>query len=169
MKLQIWRFVALLSAAFSLSLSMTHLLEMPRRMLFDRELWVRVTVVEGVYALFGSVGAIFELGAILSAFAVAFLVRKRGKTFYWTLGGAAIFLLAFVSWIVFVASANAELARWLTNPVPLDWTRTRNQWESVVSALRARSTLKPLTEQSATTRRRSFWINPAKSRKARRA
>jgi hypothetical protein len=24
---------------------------------------------------------------------------------------------------------NAEFAKWLTNPVPLDWTRYRNQWE----------------------------------------
>ena len=24
---------------------------------------------------------------------------------------------------------NAELAKWLTNPVPADWTRYRDQWE----------------------------------------
>lgn len=129
MKVKFWRFVALMLAAFSLSLSMTHLLEFPRRMLFDKDLWVRVTVVEGVYALFGSVGAVFELGAILTAFLVAFLVRKRGKIFYWTLGGAILLLIAFISWIIFVASANAELARWLTAPVPANWAETRNQWE----------------------------------------
>ena len=129
MSIKIWRFAALMLAAFSLSLSMAHLLEFPRRMLFDQELWVRVTVFEGVYALFGSVGAIFEIGAILTALVIVFLVRKSGKTFYWTLGGAIILLLAFISWIIFVAPTNAELARWLTNPVPPDWTRTRNQWE----------------------------------------
>lgn len=129
MNVKIWRFIALMLAAFSLSLSMTHLLEFPRRMLFDKDLWVRVTVTEGIYALFGSIGAFFELGAILTAFVVAFLVRKRGKIFYWTLGGALLLLIAFISWVIFVNSANAELARWLTEPVPADWTKTRDQWE----------------------------------------
>lgn len=123
------RFAAIMLAAFSLCLSMTHLLELPQRMEFDQELWVRVTVVENVYALFGSVGAVFELGAILTAFILMFLVRGRGQTFYWTLGSAVILLVAFVSWIIFVADANTELAKWLTNPVPPDWTRTRDQWE----------------------------------------
>ena len=108
MSVKIARFIALMLATFSLSLSMTHLLEFPRRMLFDKELWVRVTVTEGVYALFGSVGAVFEIGAILAAFLVAFLVRRRGKIFYWTLGGAFLLLTAFISWIIFVNSANAD-------------------------------------------------------------
>lgn len=115
--------------AFSLCLSMTHLLELSQRMKFEQELWVRVTVFENLYALFGSVGAVFEIGAILTAFVLAFLVRGRGQTFYWTLSSTFILLAAFVVWIIFVADANTELARWLTNPVPPDWTRTRDQWE----------------------------------------
>ena len=98
-------------------------------MQFDQQLWVRVTVVENVYKLFGTVGAAFEITAILTAIILAFLVRKRGSTFYWTLGGAIFLVLAFVSWIVFVAPMNAEFARWLTNPVPADWMRYRDQWE----------------------------------------
>ncbi len=129
MYLKLWRFAALMLTAFSLSLSMTHLLELPRRMLFDQELWVRLTVFENLYALFGSVGAFFEISAILTAFVVAFLVRKHGKVFYWTLGGAVLLLSAFIGWIIFINSANAELARWLTNPIPPDWTSTRDQWE----------------------------------------
>ncbi len=42
--IQVWRFMTLMLAAFSLSLSMAHLLELPQRMQFDRQLWVRVTV-----------------------------------------------------------------------------------------------------------------------------
>ena len=38
-------------------------------------------------------------------------------------------MLAFVSWITFIAPMNAEFAKWLTNPIPADWTRYRNQWE----------------------------------------
>jgi len=116
-------------ASFSLSLSMTHLLELPQRMQFDQQLWVRVTVVENVYKLFGSVGAVFEVTAILTAIVLAFLVRKHGSTFYWTLGGAILLVLAFVSWIMFVLPMNAEFAQWGTNPIPADWTRYRDQWE----------------------------------------
>ncbi|MEZ2226202.1 hypothetical protein [Microcoleus sp.] len=124
-----WRFITLMLASFSLSLSMTHLLELPQRIQFDQQLWVRVTVVDNVYKLFGSVGAVFEITAIITAIVLAFLVRKRGSTFYWTLGGAIVLVLAFVSWIVFVAPMNAEFAKWLTNPIPADWTRYRDQWE----------------------------------------
>ena len=124
-----WRFITLMLASFSLSLTMTHLLELPQRMQFDQQLWVRVTVFEDVYKLFGSVGAVFEVTAILTAIVLAFLVRKHGSTFYWTLGGAILLVLAFVSWIMFVAPMNAEFAKWLTNPIPADWTRYRDQWE----------------------------------------
>jgi hypothetical protein len=124
-----WRFITLMLAAFSLSLSMTHLLELPQRMQFDRQLWVRLTVVENVYKLFGTVGAVFEITAILTAIVLAFLVRDRGLTFYWTLGGAILLVLAFISWIVFIAPMNAEFAKWLTSPIPTDWMRYRDQWE----------------------------------------
>jgi hypothetical protein len=124
-----WRFITLMLTSFSLSLSMAHLLEFPQRMRFDQQLWVKVTIFENVYRLFGSVGAAFEITAILTAILLTFLVRGCGSTFYWTLGGAILLVLAFVSWILFVAPMNAEFSRWLTNPVPLDWTRYRDQWE----------------------------------------
>ncbi len=127
--IRVWRFIALMMSSLSLSLSMAHLMELPQRMKFDQQLWVRVTVFENVYRLFGSVGAAFEITAILTAIVLVFLVRKCGSTFYWTLGGAILLVLAFVSWIVFVAPMNAEFARWLTNPVPVNWTRYRDQWK----------------------------------------
>jgi len=127
--IRLWRFITIMLASLSLGLSMAHLLELPRRMQFDQQLWVRVTVFENVYRYFGSVGAAFEIGSVLAAIVLAFLVRKHGSTFYWTLGGAILLVLALVSWVIFVAPMNAEFATWLTNPVPPDWTRYRNQWE----------------------------------------
>jgi hypothetical protein len=106
---------------------MAHLLELPRRIKFDQQLWVKVTVFENVYRLFGSVGAAFEISAILAAVVLTFLVRKHYSVFYWTLGGAILLVLSFVSWILFVAPMNAEFAQGLTNPVPADWTRYRDQ------------------------------------------
>ena len=74
-------------------------------------------------------GAIFEIGAILTAAALALLVRKRGATFAWTLGGPVCLATAFASWLIFVAPANAEFVQWLTTPIPADWTYWRKQWE----------------------------------------
>jgi hypothetical protein len=108
---------------------MTHLLELPQRMQFDQQLWVRVTVIENVYKLFGTVGVVFEMAAILTAITLVFLVRKHGSTFYWTLGGAILLAIAFVSWIIFIAPMNAEFAKWLTNPIPSNWMQYRDQWE----------------------------------------
>jgi hypothetical protein len=127
--IQTWRFIALMLTSLSLGLSMAHLLELPQRIKFEQQLWVDVTVFQNVYRLFGSVGAVFEIGAILAAIVLAFLVRKRRPTFYWTFGGAALLAIAFASWLLFVAPMNTEFARWLTNPIPTDWTRYRNQWE----------------------------------------
>jgi energy-coupling factor transporter transmembrane protein EcfT len=86
-------------------------------------------VFANIYRLFGSVGAAFEITAILTATVLVFLVRKQGLTFYWTLGGSVLLVLAFISWILFVAPMNTEFAQWLTSPVPVDWTRYREQWE----------------------------------------
>jgi hypothetical protein len=127
--IQTWRFITLMLASLSLSPSMAHLLEMPQRMKFDQQLWVQVTVFENVYRLFGSVGAVFEVGAILAAIVLTTLVRKHCSGFYWTLAGTLLLVLALVSWILFVAPMNAEFAQWLTNPVPVNWTRYRDQWE----------------------------------------
>jgi len=127
--IRVWRFITLMLAAFSLSLTMTHLLELPQRMRFDQQLWVRVTVIENIYRLFGTVGAFFEIAAILTAIILVFLIRKHGSTFYWTLGGAMLLAIAFVSWVIFIAPMNAEFAKWLTNPIPSNWMQYRDQWE----------------------------------------
>ena len=127
--IRFWRFITLMLASFSLSLSMTHLLELPQRMQFDQQLWIRVTVIENIYRLFGTVGAFFEIAAILTAIILVFLVRKHGSTFYWTLGGAMLLAIAFVSWMIFIAPMNAEFAKWLINPIPSNWMQYRDQWE----------------------------------------
>ena len=127
--IRFWRFITLMLASFSLSLSMTHLLELSQRMQFDQQLWIRVTVIENIYRLFGTVGAVFEIAAILSAFMLVFLVRKHGSTFYWTFCGAILLAIAFVSWIIFIAPMNSEFAKWLINPIPSNWMQYRDQWE----------------------------------------
>lgn len=85
-----------------------------------------------LYRYFASVGGFYTVGSIVAAFVLAFMVRKRGATFRWTLGGAILLLLAFVSWLVLVAPVNNEVADALKSvpaSVPALWMRLRNRWE----------------------------------------
>jgi len=129
MLLKSWRFVTIILTALSAGLSFAHLLELPPRVFyFDARLWV-ATTTGGLYALFGTVGAVAEVGSILTAIVLAYFVRGRGAAFYLTLAGAILLALAFASWLVFVAPVNAELATWTVDSFPADWTRYRDQWE----------------------------------------
>jgi hypothetical protein len=130
MFLKIWRFLTILMAALSMSLSVCHPFEMPQRMKFDAKLWTDVTVFGNVFHYFGSIGAALEVNSILFSIALIFLVRKRGRAIYYlTLGGAVCLILALANWFLFVSTANAEFARWLTNPIPPDFESWRRQWE----------------------------------------
>lgn len=130
MVLRILRFVTILLAALSMSLSVCHLFEMPQRLQFDSDLWVRVTVFANVFRYFGTFGAFFEVGSVVAAIVLVLLVRKRGPgIFYLTLAGAICLGLALVIWLLVVAPVNAELARWLVNPIPPDFDGWRSQWE----------------------------------------
>ena len=130
MKLRIWRFTAVLLTALSMGLSIAHLFEMPVRLQLAPELWVRITVIEGIFRYFGSVGAVIELGSVVSAAVLAILTWKRRRTVsLLATAGAICITLALLNWFIFVASANVELARWLTGPVAADFEGWRRQWE----------------------------------------
>ena len=84
---------------------------------------------KGLYALFGAIGGPIEVASVLAALALAFFTRQRGLSFYLTLGGALCMSLALVSWFIFIAPVNTELATWTPTAYPRDWIRYRNQWE----------------------------------------
>ncbi|MGB7923346.1 MAG: hypothetical protein WCF57_08880 [Pyrinomonadaceae bacterium] len=129
MLLKTLRFMTIILTALSAGLSFAHLLELPPRVFyFDAQLWV-ATTTRGLYALFGTVGAVTEIGSILTAIVLALLTRGRGTAFYLALAGAILLALAFVLWVAFVAPVNAELAKWTTASFPADWARYRDQWE----------------------------------------
>src|SRR5215207_9453425 len=126
MLLKTWRFVTVLLTALSAGLSFAHLLELPPRVYyFDAQLWV-ATTTKGLYALFGTVGAVAEVGSILTAVVLTILVRGRGSTFYLSLVGTVLAALALALWLVFIAPVNAELATWSPTSFPEDWARYRD-------------------------------------------
>ena len=124
------RFVAVILAALTLGLGFCHLMQLPSRLGWDQYLWVGSTVQGGLYALFGSVGALIGLAAIVVLFLLAYFVREHGRPgFGLSVTAAVLYAAAFVLWWVLVYPANAELAKWVTGPVPADWVTYRDRWE----------------------------------------
>lgn len=123
------RFVTLLLAALGLTLGAAHVLELPPKMQYDAEMYAAVTST--LYPLFGSVGAVIQMGAVLAAVVLTFLVRGR-PAFLLTLLGALGLVLSLVLWGVLVAPVNAEWLRVIESApesVPEAYLRLRPRWE----------------------------------------
>ena len=116
-----------LLTALSMGLALSHLLEMPAKMSYDGRLWL--TLSHTLYGPFGTYGAVFEVGAVLASAALAFLVRKRGTTFRWTLIGAALMVATHAIFWIQVAPVNAQTAQMTPDALPAGWQDLRAQWE----------------------------------------
>jgi hypothetical protein len=130
MLVRTWRFITLVLAALDTGMALCHALEMPAKLKVDAQLWL--TFQHTLYRAFGSEGpgAFIEMGAILTAIVLVFLVRRRRPAFYLSLGGA-VFLAAafFLVWLPFVNPVNTETARWTVDSIPENWMDMRQQWE----------------------------------------
>jgi hypothetical protein len=130
MFLKVWRFIAVMLAALTLGLGFCHLMQLPARMAWDQYLWVGSTVQGGLYAWFGSVGAMISIAAILVLALNAYFVKEHGRPGYcMALLAALLFALAPVVWWAAVYPVHVELAKWVNGPVPDDWTIWRARWE----------------------------------------
>jgi hypothetical protein len=123
------RFITLLFAACLMGTTLCHTMELPAKMLYDAQLWA--TVNQSLYWVFAfPVGAIIELGAIISTILLTFLVRKHRSAFRLTLFAAVCFAIAFFGvWIGLIAPMNAQVEQWTVGSLPDDWMQVRNQWE----------------------------------------
>jgi hypothetical protein len=127
--LRTWRFIVLLFAALGLIPGGAHVLELVPKMSYEAELYAAVTST--LYRLFGSVGAFLQVGSIVSAAVLSFLVRGR-PSFRSTLLGTLGLVLSLVLWVTLVAPVNAE---WLQvtqsalESVPAAYERLRPRWE----------------------------------------
>ena len=130
MLLRSWRFVVLVLAALALTMESAHVLELPQKMQYDAEMYAAVNTT--LYRYFALVGGVYQVGSIIAAAIRAFLARKRGRSFWWTLIGALSLLLAFGLWLAIVAPVNAEVAEALRSSppsVPAVWLELRQRWE----------------------------------------
>ena len=130
MFLTAWRFVTVMLAALTLTMTSAHVLELPQKMQYDAQMYSAVNTT--LYRYFAIVGGAYTVSSILAAFVLAFLVRKRSKPFRLVLAAAICLLLAFGSWLILVAPVNREIAYVLTiapETVPSLWMRLRERWE----------------------------------------
>jgi hypothetical protein len=105
-------------------------MQLPSRLGWDQYLWVGSTVQGGLYAMFGSIGAVLFVATVIVLALNAYFVREHGRPgFKLAAAAAALFALALALWRVLVYPVNVELAKWVDGPVPADWTSYRARWE----------------------------------------
>ncbi|HEX2928858.1 MAG TPA: DUF1772 domain-containing protein [Candidatus Binatia bacterium] len=127
MTLRAWYFVTLILTALLMGTSFGHTLEMPAKMKVDGTLWM--TFQHTLYPYFAYIGAPVELGAIIVAGILSFLLRRQSG-FYPALIGTACLAIAFlIVWLGFTNPVNAETAKWTAESIPADWAEWRSQWE----------------------------------------
>lgn len=130
MFLRTWRFLTLMLAALALTMESAHVLELPQKLQYDAAMYVAVNTT--LYRFFAIIGGVYQVGSMVTAAILVFLVRQRRPSFAWTCLSACCFFLAFGIWLAVVAPVNREVATALqTAPasVPTVWMRLRMQWE----------------------------------------
>jgi hypothetical protein len=128
MLVKIWRLVTVILIGLSMGPVLCHLLEMPAKLAYEGSLWLRL--LHTLYPpAFGTVGAFFEVGAVVTAVALAFLVRQRRPAFGWTLLAALSLVTAHAAFWIWIAPVNATMAPLTPETLPADWMRLRDQWE----------------------------------------
>jgi len=130
MLLKAFRFITLVLAALSLTMESAHVLEMPQKMTYDPQFYAAVNST--LYRYFAIIGAIYQIGAIIAADVLAYLVRKRRPSFQWTITGALLLLVAFGIWLWVVEPVNVQISDAIVmapESVPALWTEMRDRWE----------------------------------------
>ena len=112
--------------ALSLGPALGHLLELPAKMAYEGAVWLRIS--QTLYATFGTVGAAFEVGAVITTVVLAILVRQR-PAFGWTILAAVCVVLTHAAYWLLLAPVNATIAGLTLETLPANWMLLRNQWE----------------------------------------
>jgi hypothetical protein len=104
-------------------------MEMPVRLRFPPDLWMRVTTVEGLYYLFGRIGAVIDVAAVILPFLLLAALRAEPRARGFTLAAALLMAAGLVLWFALVQPMNAVMATWQPPVVPSDFEAVRQQWE----------------------------------------
>lgn len=132
MLIKTWRFLTIMLTALSLGPALGHLLELPAKLNYEGALWL--TVSQTLYATFGTVGAAFEVGAVIAAVVLAILVRQRRPAFVWTTFAAVCVVVSHAAFWIWLAPVNATIAALTIDTLPSNWMGLRDQWECTHAA-----------------------------------
>lgn len=127
MLLRTWRLLTVMLAALSLAPALGHFLELPAKFTYSGPLWL--TLQQTLYASFGTIGAAFEVGAVVTTVILVILVRERRPAFGWTLLGAVCVVAAHVAFWIWLAPVNSTIATLTPETLPPNWMELRSQWE----------------------------------------
>lgn len=94
MFLKTWRFITIILTALLMGTAFCHVLEMPAKMRIDGPLWM--VLQQTLYQAFATIGGPIEIGAIIAATVLVFLVRGKRQAFYLTLVAAISLAVAFL-------------------------------------------------------------------------
>jgi hypothetical protein len=126
--LKFWQFTTVVFAALTMGMAFSHLLEMHSKMEMPGPLWL--TLQHNLYSAYRAIGGPLEVGAMLFAAVLAYLVRNDRRSFHVTLSAAILLAVAFfVVWIGFTYPVNVKTFTWSEGSLPSDWSRWRAQWE----------------------------------------
>ncbi len=123
------RFLSLLLIALGLAPGAAHLLEMPVKLTYTPELYFAVTST--LYALFGSAGAVVQIGALVLTGVLAFVSRGLPAARF-AVAGALFLGLSLVAWGALVAPVNAEWSEAIQSgaqSLPKLYAELRLRWE----------------------------------------
>lgn len=121
------RWLGLVCLAVPLAALGGHVGELPNKLALDGTLWLAVQ--QHLYRGWGPVTAPFEIAAFASAWALAWLARRRRAVFRPTLIAACCLTAILAVFFVFNAPVNAAVAGWTATALPADWTAYRWRWE----------------------------------------
>ena len=94
-----FQFLTLMIVALGLSPGMAHLLELPPKMGYDADFYMAVTST--LYRLFGSVGAVIQVGSVVMVGVLCWLVRGR-RSFGLALAAGIFLVLSLGLWSAIV-------------------------------------------------------------------
>ena len=83
--------MTIILTALSLGPALGHLHLLPAKMTYQGALWLKVS--QTLHATFGTVGAVFEVGAVVATVVLVMMVWQRRPAFAWTIV-AAVCLIA---------------------------------------------------------------------------
>jgi hypothetical protein len=128
MFVRLWFLLTVLLSALLLGTTFAHVLEMPAKLHYNGIEWMRLQ--DTLYVAFAKIGGAVEIGAIVAAGVLAFMLRENRAALMLSLFGGLCLAVAFFGiWIFITNVANAEVAKWTPQSIPTDWSQWRRRWD----------------------------------------